>query len=79
MYRVAFNPELPVQAAAPFMASGREYAAGDSVDWKALGVTEHTLLDWWRAGLVVHPIVANEQAPAVVAAQVAPSSKQRRK
>lgn len=56
MYRVAFDPALPVVAAAPFTAGERSFAAGDAVDWQALGVTTQMLFDWWRVGLVVHPL-----------------------
>ena len=58
MYRVAFDPALPVVATAPFMAAGVDIAAGDAVDWRAMGVTVEVLRDWWLAGLVVHPLDA---------------------
>lgn len=56
MYRVAFDPALPVVAAQPFSAAGQSFAAGDRVDWRALGIDERTLFEWWRACMVVHPV-----------------------
>lgn len=53
MFNIAFNPALPVKAASPFQARGRSFAAGDSVDWRALGIDELILRDLWRAQLVV--------------------------
>ena len=77
MYRIAFNPDLPVVAAAPFMAADADIAAGDPVDWRAMGVTVETLRDWWLAGLVVHPLDA--QAPVSANEQAAPAEKRKRK
>lgn len=86
MYRVAFNPELPVVAASPFKAAGQDIAAGDPVDWRAMGVTVEMLRDWWRAGLVVHPldaqapVSANElEMPGVASAKVAEHVEHREK
>ena len=58
MHRIAFDPALPVVAAQPFTAAGRKFASGAAVDWRALGVTEQTLYEWWLALLVVHPLDA---------------------
>jgi hypothetical protein len=76
MFNIAFNTDLPVAAASPFTASGRVFAAGDAVDWRALGVSELVLFDWWRANLVVFkPEVAGEEPQAEVGQ---PKQRQRR-
>ena len=73
MYRVAFDPDLPVQAAQPFTAAGRTFASGEPVDWRALGVTEQTLYEWWLALLVVHPLPSETtiEMPGVADAKLA--------
>lgn len=58
MFRIAFDPSLPVVAAQPFTALGRKFASGDVVDWRALGITEQMLYEWWLATLVAHPLAA---------------------
>ena len=58
MFRIAFDPSLPVVAAQPFMARGQTFASGDAVDWRALGITEQMLYEWWLSHLVVHPLDA---------------------
>lgn len=55
MFRVAFDPSLPVLASQSFRVGGRAFQAGQVVDWKALGVSVEKLFDWWRAFLVHHP------------------------
>ena len=55
MFRPAFDPSVTVIAASPFMAGGRTFRAGEVVDWRAVGVSESVLFDWWRTGLVTHP------------------------
>lgn len=72
MYRVAFDPNLPVVAASAFMAAGRSFLSGDPVDWRALGVDEAMLFDWWRTGQVVHPLPTEEiESPAAPASPTA--------
>jgi hypothetical protein len=56
MYRLAFDPALPIVASQAFAVGERAFAPGDSIDWRALGVDEQTVLYWWRAFLVHHPI-----------------------
>ena len=58
MHRIAFDPALPVVAAQPFTARGQKFASGARVDWRALGVTEQMLYEWWISHLVVHPLDA---------------------
>ena len=58
MFRIAFDPALPLVAAQPFTAAGQSFASGDPVDWHALGITEQTLYEWWLATLVAHPLAA---------------------
>jgi hypothetical protein len=81
MHRVAFDPTLPVVAAQPFMAAGRSFVSGETVDWRALGVTEAVLFDWWRAGQVSHPVTAREEPlPGFVAGgtvELKPSKRRR--
>ncbi len=65
MFRIAFDPALPVVAAQPFTAAGRSIAAKEPVDWRALGGDERMLYDWWCAGLVSFlPAPAQEPEPA---------------
>jgi len=71
VYRVSFDPALPVVAASPFNAGEKSFSAGDIVDWRSLGVTEMTLHDWFRAQLVVHPLPAGESQS--VATEVSPA------
>lgn len=80
MYRIAFDPSLPVVAASPFTAAGRKFASGDSVDWRALGIDERTLFDWWQAMIVVHPLETIVEMPGVADAKTAEvlSSRERR-
>lgn len=76
MYRIAFDPALPLVAASPFDARGKRFASGAEVDWRELGVSEAIVYDWWLAGLVVHPVpdtakqVQAEPEPAAVLAHV---------
>lgn len=73
MFRIAFDPKLPVVAASPFTAAGRKFASGDVVDWRALGITEQTLYEWWLACLVVHPLPSETtiEMPGVADAELA--------
>lgn len=61
MFRVAYNPSLPVVAAHAFTAAGDGFATKQPVDWRALGITERTLFEWWQAGMV--SFVEAPQAP----------------
>jgi hypothetical protein len=69
MFRIAFNPDLPVVASSSFSAKGHRFATGAPVDWRALGITAQTLLNWWRAGQVAHPTKA---APVVSKIAITP-------
>lgn len=83
MHRIAFDPSLPVVAAAPFMAKGTQFAAGAPVDWRAIGVSERIALDWWLAGLISHPVAPAGTVGVVVTpgerVAVTPPSKRARK
>jgi hypothetical protein len=72
MYRVAFNPALPVHAASPINVGGDVIAQDAEVNWRALDVSEHTLYDWWRAGLIyfVEAPVSAEKANGPVGEQL---------
>lgn len=72
MFRVAFDPSLPVVASKAFAVGERAFREGDAVDWQALGVTEQMLLDWWRAFLVHHPVVDPMDALHAATEEVAP-------
>lgn len=51
--RVAFDPVLPVVAAADFTYDeSHAFTHGDAVDWRELGMSEGDLFNLWRAGLV---------------------------
>lgn len=78
MYRVAFNPALPVVAAQSFTAAGKSFKPGDRVDWRSLGVTELDLFAWWRSMLVVHPIDENGEPVGAEQAAVSETPKQQR-
>jgi hypothetical protein len=88
MFRIAFNPDLPVVASSSFSAKGHRFATGAPIDWRALGITAQTLLDWWRAGQVAHPTkpapvagvskIAIAPAESVHVAPPRPRSKRRR-
>ena len=69
---LAFDAELPFVCSQEFTTGDRPFRAEEPCPWRDLGIDERTLHSMWRAGFV-------RCAPAVVAAQVAPSSKQRRK
>jgi hypothetical protein len=52
------------------MAAGRSFISGEAVDWRALGIDERMLFDWWQAGQVsfveapkVEPVVPPVLAP----------------
>jgi len=70
VFRIAFDPNLPVVASQPFEAKGERFAAGSAVDWKRLGISEFVLRDWYRACLISHPVEANT-TPVSVGPQTA--------
>ena len=78
MFRIAFNPELPLECASAFASGERTYAAGDAFDWRALGMTEREVYDMFAANLVAHPHAAVEPATAHVE-PAADTSKKRKK
>lgn len=62
--RIAFDPALTVKATQAFAATAdRTFVQGDVVDWRALGITEHTVRLWWMSGLVYCEPAAAAPAP----------------
>lgn len=54
--RVAFDPALPLVVSTATLRCGSVVLRdGDAFDWRALGLSEQTALDFWRAMLVSHP------------------------
>lgn len=76
MFRVAFDPDLPAVAAHPFNAKGKQFAAGDAVDWKALGISERIALDLWLAGTISHPVANTAPVSAGPSVTVPPPAPQ---
>lgn len=69
MFRVAFDPSLPVKVTCNggLPIGGLVIEDGSALEWRELGVSEQMLLDWWRAG-----VVSFVAAPAEVAAETEP-------
>lgn len=50
--RIAYDVSLPVVAAQAFNACDHDFVPGDPVNWRALGIAETMLYNWWRGGLI---------------------------
>src|SRR6187549_4033892 len=61
MSNTDFNPSLPLVSATEFLAGEKQIKVGDTVDLKALGISDEVALEWHRSGMVSHPEGA--QAP----------------
>lgn len=69
MFRVAFDPSLPVKVTCNggLPIGGVVFEDGSALEWRDLGVSEQMLLDWWRAGIVsfVAPTAVAEPQPDI--------------
>ncbi len=63
-HRIAFNPDLPLVAGTDFNAGGTQIRVGDAFDWRGLGVSEQIVVDFWRSGMVNHPLTAAPEPEA---------------
>lgn len=54
MFRLAFDPALPLVASSAF----GDVAAGDVFDWRARGIAEIDALALFRSGLLTHAVSA---------------------
>ncbi|MDQ3070093.1 MAG: hypothetical protein M3R55_10245 [Acidobacteriota bacterium] len=68
-HRIGFDPNLPLVAGTDFSAGEVAFKVGDVVDWKTAGITEQIAFDWWRSGMIYHPI--HSPAPTALPAATA--------
>lgn len=54
--RIAFDTKLPFVVTTPdgINVGGDIIGTGETLDWRKLGISEQTLFEMWRAGLLAH-------------------------
>ena len=74
MFRIAFDPELPVIATSPMP----DVAAGEVFDWRAKGLQPVDALAMFRSGLLAHAsVLPPSAAPAALPAATAQAAEAR--
>lgn len=54
MFRIAWDPSLPVVASQAFPIGDRTFRDGDPLPWREMGLLESDVFNMWRSGLVDH-------------------------
>lgn len=60
MFRIVFDPDLPVYATSAFPDGS--VASGEQFDWKAKGLQPIDVLPLFRSGLLTHDVPADSQS-----------------
>lgn len=77
MFRIAFDPDLPVVATSAFPDG--TVAAGEVFDWRAKGLQPIDALAMFRSGLLTHQTPPAPEAPAPVVAPAKTREPQRKR